>query len=74
MFGGVFVGKSAVQCGDAVDEADVDIGVDLSHLVEVDSGEEAVSPSEGCVGVDDEVWSFFSFCDDIFEDASAEGV
>ena len=41
---------------DVIDEADEDIGVEFGNLVEIEGGEEPVSPAEGGVGVDEHVF------------------
>jgi len=66
--------KLLVDDFDVVDEADEDIGFEFGDLVEIEGGEQAVTPAEGGVGVDEHVILAAGFGDDVFEGCSAERV
>jgi hypothetical protein len=72
VFDGVFGKKPGVQGDYAVNQADIHIGVELAHLVEVHRWKQSVAPAESCVSIDYQVGGIFCFCDDVFEDAATK--
>ncbi len=57
-----------------VEQRDVDIGVELLDLVEVEGGEEAMPPAECGVGIDQDVLVLLGLAEDFLENGTAEGI
>ena len=57
-----------------VQQSHVEIGAEGLDLVEIEGGEEAVSPAEGCVRVDDDVLVLVGDAENLLEDRTAESV
>ncbi len=71
---GTVLQESLVHGRDAVDETDVHVGVELSHLVEVDGRKESVAPAKRRVCIDDEIGGLPGLGDDVLEHASSQRV
>jgi len=48
--------EALVDDFDVIDEADEEVGIDFRYLVEIEGGEESVTPAEGGVGIDEHVF------------------
>jgi hypothetical protein len=64
---GVLARQPLVDGVEVVNEDDVEVGVELDHLVVVERGEQPVLPAERRVRVDDHRVVLLDFCQDVLE-------
>ncbi len=70
----MIVEEPGVQGNNAIYQADIYIGVELAHLVEVHRREKTVPPAERRVGIHNQIGCFSGFCDNVLKDAPSKRV